>query len=95
MSVCSCIGDLSLGQTGSCCDPAVTGRLLQLHTRLSAASCCRAYSEKRSILEQTLQERVILAKQLEDLIRITDQITTGLAGLGAQPDEEFDSAPED
>ena len=57
-------------------------------------SCCRKYVDKQSILEQTLNERVLLARQLEDLIRMADHVTRGLSPQDLQPeavdDEELD-----
>ncbi len=49
------------------------------------------YEDKVSILEQTLNERVLLAKQLETIIRTADHVTAGLSGLRPSPDADADS----
>lgn len=42
---------------------------------------CRQYLDSTALLEQKLCERVVLAQQVEDLIRIADHVTMGLASL--------------
>ena len=53
----------------------------------------RRYEDKASVLEQTLNERVLLAKQLEALVRTADRIAVGLAGV--EPEEVPDAMPEE
>ena len=55
----------------------------------------RQYADKSTILEQTLSERVLLAKQLEGLIRMADQVTSGFSGLEAQAEADADLEEED
>lgn len=40
---------------------------------------CRQYAHASSVLHEKLQERIVLAKQMELIIRTADQLTMGLS----------------
>ena len=47
------------------------------------AALCRLHFDNAHILEQSLNERIVLAKQLEQLIRTADHLAMGLTDFQA------------